>query len=481
MSLPIEDLTPKQIVAELDRFIVGQGAAKKAVAVALRNRFRRQQLNPREREDILPKNILMIGPTGVGKTEIARRLAQLARAPFIKVEATKFTEVGYVGRDVESMVRDLVGVAVRLVEQERMEQVRPEAEARVVERLLDMLDEDHVRPRSRKEPVFDNPIVRQAFEIFGQKMEDGYPDSPVEEEDGAAEEKRRKDRRKRMKKRLLAGDLDNLKVEVETEESNNPFVQVFSAQGMEEMGLDTGNIGSPFPSRRTTRTVTVAEAKEILFAEEARRMIDRSSLHREAVTRTEQTGIIFLDELDKVAGKTGGSGPDVSREGVQRDLLPIIEGSTVASKFGPVKTDHILFIAAGAFHMAKPSDLIPELQGRLPIRVELEALTEEDFRRILREPQNALTKQYELLLQTEGVTLDFSDSALDELARLAAEVNGKTENIGARRLHTLMEKLLEDVLFEAPDTDKKIQVDKNMVLNRLSDLVKDVDLSRYIL
>lgn len=485
MSLPIEDLTPRQTVAELDKYIVGQDSAKKAVAVALRNRYRRQQLSPQERDDILPKNILMIGPTGVGKTEIARRLAQLAKAPFVKVEATKFTEVGYVGRDVESMIRDLVGSAVRLVELEKIEAVRATAEARVFERLVDLLDEAPTRPKRRKRetaPAFDNPVIRQAFEMFGQKMEDDYPDDSdydlYEDEDPKARSRRRKS----LGKRIREGKMDDRLVEVDVEEPQNPFVQVFSPQGMEEMGLDMSQPGGPFGSRHARRKVTVAEAKEILFQEEARKMIDRSGIHREAVVRTEQTGIIFLDELDKVAGKSGGSGPDVSREGVQRDLLPIIEGSTVATKFGPVKTDHILFIAAGAFHISKPSDLIPELQGRMPIRVELEALTEDDFRRILREPKNALTKQYISLLKVEGVELSFTEDALDEIARLAAEVNAKTENIGARRLHTMMEKLLEDVLFDAPEkAPKKLKLDAKQVRERLADLVKDVDLSRYIL
>lgn len=481
MDFPIEHLTPRQIVAELDRYIVGQTAAKKAVAVALRNRYRRQQLSPKERDEILPKNILMIGPTGVGKTEIARRLAQLAKAPFIKVEATKFTEVGYVGRDVESMIRDLVGVAVRLVERERMEAIRPEIEKKVRRKLLDLLDDEKPKARKKKPPIFDNPIMKQAFEMFGQKMEDGYPDEP-QPQPSDDDEKRRLQRRKRLEKRIASGEMDQETVEIEIDEPSHPFVQVFTAQGLEEMGLDTGNAGGPFAGRRTTRSVTVAEAKEILFSEEARKTIDRSSLNREAVQRTEQTGIIFLDELDKVAAKTGGHGPDVSREGVQRDLLPIIEGSTVATKFGPVKTDHILFVAAGAFHMAKPSDLIPELQGRLPIRVELEGLTEEDFRRILREPENALTKQYELLLQTEGIDIEFTEEALDEIAKLAAEVNARTENIGARRLHTVMEKLLEEVLYDAPETPvKNIRFDRETVCHRISGLVKDIDLSRYIL
>ncbi len=483
MSLPIEDLTPRQIVQALDRYIVGQDAAKRAVAVALRNRFRRRALDPADQEDILPKNILMIGPTGVGKTEIARRLAQLARAPFIKIEATKFTEVGYVGRDVESMVRDLAGAAVRLVEREKIEHVRPEAERRVLNRLADLLESERPRQaRSKKQPaaVFDNPIVRQAFEIFGSKMDDEYPETDGE---GAADErKRRAALRKRLLKRIAAGEMDAEQVEIEVEEATNPFVQVFSPQGMEEMGLDVGNVASPFPSRKTARRVTVGEARQILFEEEARHSMDRPGIHREAVARAEQTGMIFIDELDKVAGKSGGVGPDVSREGVQRDLLPIIEGSTVQTKFGPVRTDFILFICAGAFHMSKPSDLIPELQGRLPIRVELEPLTEADFRRILREPKNALTKQYQKLLEADGVKLEFTEDALDELARLAVEVNSKTENIGARRLHTVMEKLLEDALFDAPDAgEKSIRMDANQVRERLAGLVKDVDLSRYIL
>ena len=482
MTLPIEELTPRQIVAELDRYIVGQVAAKRAVAVALRNRFRRQQLPESERDEILPKNILMIGPTGVGKTEIARRLAQLAKAPFIKVEATKFTEVGYVGRDVESMIRDLVASAVRLVEREKMDAVRPEAERRAIERLVDLLDEDRPvrRQRKVKSGALDNPVVRQAFEIFGTKMEDEYPDDVFEHDDDF---KRRRNRRNRIRRDLQSGKLRDRVVEIETEEASNPFVQVFTPQGMEEMGLDTNQIGSPFGSKRTTRQASVGEALELLIQEEARKVVDQSSVRRDAVLRAEQTGIIFLDELDKVAGKSSqGSGPDVSREGVQRDLLPIIEGSTVATKFGSVRTDHILFIAAGAFHMARPSDLIPELQGRLPIRVELENLSELDFRRILQEPKNALTKQYEILLGTEGIKLSFTKEAMDEIARIAADVNAKTENIGARRLHTIMEKLLEEILFEAPEIgEKTIKMDRADVLEKLGDLAQDVDLSRYIL
>lgn len=483
MSLPIEDLTPRQIVAELDKYIVGQEAAKRAVAVALRNRYRRQQLPAAERDDILPKNILMIGPTGVGKTEIARRLAQLARAPFIKVEATKFTEVGYVGRDVESMIRDLVAAAVRLVEKEKVEQARPLAEKLALERLVDLLDLEPIRRTKKKkaQPVpHENPIMRQAFEVFGNKFDDEYPenfDYPDEDD-----ERRRQQRRRRLMREIREGKHDDRLVEIETEEQSSPFVQVFTPQGMEEMGLDIGNMAGSFQGRRSSRRLTVEEAKEALIEIEARKMIDVAGLNKEAVTRTEQTGIIFLDELDKVAGKSGGSGPDVSREGVQRDLLPIIEGSTVASKFGPIRTDHILFVAAGAFHMAKPSDLIPELQGRLPIRVELESLTENDFRRILNEPKNALIRQYQQLLAVEGVDVTFTEDALDEIAHLATEVNSRTENIGARRLHTMLEKLLEDILYDAPEIEvKKIKLDAKAVKDRLSSLAKDTDLSRYIL
>jgi ATP-dependent HslUV protease ATP-binding subunit HslU len=484
MSLPVEELTPRQIVAELDRYIVGQDAAKRAVAVALRNRYRRQQLPSAEREDILPKNILMIGPTGVGKTEIARRLAQLAKAPFIKVEATKFTEVGYVGRDVESMVRDLVGASVRLVERERIEAVRPEAKKAAMVRLIDMIDDDKPSriPKPRPGSRISLDLMQKAMETFGARFEESFSEAEVTEETTKEEARRTAARRKKIEKDLRSGKLDQQIVEVETEEASNPFIQVFTPQGMEEMGLD-GNPGvGPFQQRRSRRKVTVAEAKDLLTEEEARKALDRPGVNRDAIRRAEQTGIIFLDELDKVAGKQGGSGPDVSREGVQRDLLPIIEGSTVATKFGPVRTDHVLFIAAGAFHMSKPSDLIPELQGRLPIRVELDALTESDFRRILREPRNALTKQYEKLLAVEGVTVSFTDDALDEIARLAAEVNSKTENIGARRLHTVMERLLEDILFEAPEVERKEYVyDGAMVRERLAGLVQDVDLSRYIL
>jgi ATP-dependent HslUV protease ATP-binding subunit HslU len=463
--LPIEELSPRQIVAELDRYIVGQRAAKRAVAIALRNRYRRQLLPPEQQEDIIPKNILMIGPTGVGKTEIARRLAQLARAPFIKVEATKFTEVGYVGRDVDSMIRDLVAVAYRIVEAEKTEEVRPRAAERAVERILDIL----VAPESGRRAY--------AFAPFGSES-----DPDLEEKEADVREAIRR-RREKVRQQVLSGARDEERIEIEVEESASPFVQIFSPHGLEEMGLDIANqLGGAFASRTSAkRSVTIAEAKEILTAEEARKMIDTSSVAKEAIERTEQTGIVFLDELDKIAGREGGAGPDVSREGVQRDLLPIIEGSTVATKYGPVRTDHILFIGAGAFHVSKPSDLIPELQGRLPIRVELEDLGEADLRRILTEPKNALTKQYSQLLAADGVNLEFTDEALDEIARLAHLVNTRAENIGARRLMTVMERLLEDVMFDAPEVERTVRIDADYVNAKLADLVSDVDLSKYIL
>ncbi|MCE2938002.1 MAG: ATP-dependent protease ATPase subunit HslU [Fimbriimonadaceae bacterium] len=447
MATPIEVLTPAQIVAELDRTIVGQQAAKRAVAVALRNRFRRQQVPREDRDDILPKNILMMGPTGVGKTEIARRLAQLARAPFVKVEATKFTEVGYVGRDVESMIRELVAAAVRLVEQEQRDAVTPQAEQESWERMVDML-------RTALEPPYDH---------FAS-ADTPQPEHPLAGQD-----------REQIKQDLQAGKYDEVRVSLEVEEAGSSFLQVFTPQGMEEMGIDMPGMGGPFQARRGWRTMPVPEAYATLLDQEVKRLLERAGIHRLALERTEQTGIIFLDEIDKVAIKSGsGGGPDVSREGVQRDLLPIIEGSTVQTKFGPVRTDHILFIAAGAFHMSKPSDLIPELQGRLPIRVELEALGEDDFRRILTEPRNSLTAQYEKLLAVDGVTLTFAPEALDEVAFLAQEANQKFENIGARRLHTLLERLLEPELYNAPDTlQGTIEISVDLVRERLGKLIRE--------
>ncbi|MBI2844716.1 MAG: ATP-dependent protease ATPase subunit HslU [Armatimonadetes bacterium] len=476
-------MTPKRIVEELDKYIIGQDKAKRAVAVALRNRYRRRNLSDELRDEVIPKNILMIGPTGVGKTEIARRLANLTAAPFIKIEATKFTEVGYVGRDVDSMVRDLMQVAVRMVENEKVEEVKPRAVETAMERILDILEPPM---RRRRQPV------RQPWaEALGNIFQGAYPEEPEEpEQEPSSEDYRtaaeRKQRiRDKLREQLRAGFLDDRKIEIEVEETASPFMQVFTQQGMEEMGVDLpGMLGSMMPKKKKTRTVTVAEAKQILADEAAREMIDHDQVTRDAIERTEQSGIIFVDELDKIAGRErggDGGGPQVSREGVQRDILPIIEGSTVITKYGPVSTNHILFVAAGAFHVSKPSDLIPELQGRLPIRVELDSLTEEDFIRILQEPKNALVKQYKALIATEGVDLEFTEGAVREIASIAAEVNSRMENIGARRLQTIMERLLEDLSFDAPDVEKKIVIDEDYVRRQLEDIVKDEDLSRYIL
>jgi ATP-dependent HslUV protease ATP-binding subunit HslU len=448
-SLAIENMTPRQIVAELDKYVVGQKMAKRAVAIALRNRWRRQQLTPELAEDIAPKNILMIGPTGVGKTEIARRLARLARAPFLKVEASKFTEVGYVGRDVESMVRDLVEIAVTMVKEEKREAVREAAMARAEDRLLQLL----VPPR----PI--NAYLRHEEE---------------NEDDLAAT-------REKFRDKLRSGALDNRRVEIEVDESA-PSLEMFTPQGVEEVGMNIKEMLPGLFGRKKKQQVSVAEAREILQQQESEKLIDRALVSREARERVEQGGLIFLDEIDKIAGREGGRGPDISREGVQRDLLPIVEGTNVSTKYGMVKTDHILFIAAGAFHVSKPSDLIPELQGRFPIRVELDPLTEQDFVRILTEPETALTKQYSALLSTEGVKLEFTPDSVGELARLAVEVNSSTENIGARRLSTLMERLLDEVSFEAPDmAGVEVKVDGEYVRRVLSGIVQDQDLSRYVL
>jgi len=448
LSPYLEDLTPRQIVARLDKFVVGQNAAKRAVAIAMRNRWRRQQLDPKLAEEVLPKNILMIGPTGVGKTEIARRLARLARAPFLKVEASKFTEVGYVGRDVESMIRDLVEIAVSMVKNEKREGVWTKAAERAEERLLHLL----------VPPVPAQPT-----------------DTPGEATDPQAT-------REKFRNKLRSGSLDKRTVDIEVEDTSLPSFEMFTPQGVEEVGINLKEMLPGFFGRRKKQSVTVAQAREILTQQEAEKLIDDQQVNRESRTRVEQGGIIFLDEIDKIAGSSHGHGPDVSREGVQRDLLPVVEGSTVATKYGPVKTDHILFMAAGAFHQSKPSDLIPELQGRFPIRVELEALTEEDFVRILTEPENALTKQYTALLATEGAAVEFTADAVAEIARLAVEVNSRTENIGARRLATLLERLLDEVSFEAPDMKGvEVRIDADYVQQALADIVEDQDLSRYIL
>ena len=466
----MQSLTPRQIVAELDKYIVGQGKAKRAVAIALRNRYRRRLLPSPLRDEVIPKNILMIGPTGVGKTEIARRLAKLANAPFVKLEATKFTEVGYVGRDVDSMVRDLAQGAYQLVESEKTAEVREKAEEAAFERLLDLL---HPLPQqeSRSHGLFPG--------FFGERSETSSEDD--ERQKKRAEQAERI--RGRLREQLKMGVLDDRKVQVDVEESANVAAMPMFGAGMEEMGASIQEMfGNLMPGKKRTRSVTVAEARELLTQEEARKLVDQDAVKREAVERAEQDGIIFIDEMDKIAAKNGGAGPDVSRGGVQRDILPIIEGSTVQTKYGPVRTDHILFIAAGAFHVSKPSDLIPELQGRLPIRVELDSLTEGDFRRILTEPENALTKQYVALLGTEEVQLTFADDGIDEIARIAAEVNEKTENIGARRLHTIMERLLEDLSFDAPeDSPGAVTIDGAYVRSKLDAVAKDEDLARYIL
>lgn len=482
-----DSLTPREIVIELDRYIIGQDKAKRAVAIALRNRYRRRLLADDLREEVIPKNILMIGPTGVGKTEIARRLANLANAPFLKIEATKFTEVGYVGRDVDSMVRDLVQVAVRMVEAERIEEIRPKAKEQAVERILDILAPAGRRRREERMP---RQLMEAMEHTLGhlfpgeKKPEEVSEEEPVESEEYVRTRTEQKERlRDRLKEQLLAGELDDRQIEIEVEDTSSPFLQVFTQQGMEEMGMDMpGILGSMLPRRHKNRRATVAEAREILTDQAAREMLDQDQVVRDAVERTEQTGIIFVDEMDKIAGREREGGPQVSREGVQRDILPIIEGSTVITKYGPVATNHILFIAAGAFHVSKPSDLIPELQGRLPIRVELDSLSEADLKRILTEPRNALTKQYTALMEVEGVDLEFTPDAVDEIARIAAQVNAAMENIGARRLHTIMERLLDEISFDAPDVaEKKLKIDANYVRGKLSDIVKDEDLSRYIL
>lgn len=462
-------LTPRQIVAELDKYIVGQKDAKRSVAVALRNRYRRSRLDEALRDEIVPKNILMIGPTGVGKTEIARRLAKLVKAPFVKLEATKFTEVGYVGRDVESMVRDLVETAIRMVKAEKTEQVKEKAEKQANERIVLLLAPSSVKAKPSKNP----------FEmLFGGNQEEKEEEKD-KEQDGALQLKR-----SQIKEQLQAGNLENEIIEIEVEDTTpNMMDMLANGQGPEGMGMNMSELfGQLMPKKPKKRKLPVKEARKVLTQEEANKLIDMDDVVTESVTRAEQSGIIFIDEIDKIASPSRGSGPDVSREGVQRDILPIVEGSTVMTKYGPVKTDYILFMAAGAFHIAKPSDLIPELQGRFPIRVELTSLSLDDFISILTEPKNALTKQYTALLQTEGIEVEFSPEAIRELASIAADVNRNMENIGARRLHTILEKLLEDLSFEAPELSlEKMVITPEYVREKLGGIAKDRDLSQYIL
>ncbi|MBV9434667.1 MAG: ATP-dependent protease ATPase subunit HslU [Acidobacteria bacterium] len=457
-ELALDELTPREIVSELDKYVVGQHAAKRAVAIALRNRMRRQKLPPELAEEIMPKNIIMIGPTGVGKTEIARRLARLANSPFLKVEASKFTEVGYVGRDVESMIRDLVEIAIDMVREERLEEVEDKAELNAEERLLDLL----LPPTP--------PTPQQNLQLG-----DG--------EHGSDSQSRT---REKLRQQLREGKLDERMVELDVRERSMPAFEIISNQGIEEMDINVKDmLPNIFGQRTKKRKMKVSEAFEYLIQEEEQRLIDMDQVTRTAVERVEQSGIIFLDEIDKIAGREGGHGPDVSREGVQRDVLPIVEGTTVNTRYGMVRTDHILFIAAGAFHVSKPSDLIPELQGRFPIRVELQSLTIEDFIKILTEPKSSLVKQYTALLETEGLKLEFTRDALDEIAHFAYRVNESTENIGARRLHTIMERVLDEISFTAPEMAKdeqdKVVVDSEYVKKMVADIAKDQDLSRYIL
>ena len=455
----LDDLTPRQIVIELDKYVVGQSAAKKAVAVALRNRIRRQKLPPEIAEDVLPKNILMIGSTGVGKTEIARRLAKLANSPFIKIEASKFTEVGYVGRDVESMVRELADVAVDMAKQAAFEEVLPRAEQNVEEKLLDIL-------------------LPQPSDFRYQTQgpdESTSPDSPTDDSHQRTREK--------LREQLRRGDLDTRLIDIETQDRSNATIDFIGGQGMEEMGVNLRDMfGNMFPSKTVQKKLTIGEARKIILRDEQETLVDGEQITRNALDRAQSSGIIFLDEVDKIAGRESGGNPDVSREGVQRDLLPIVEGTNVNTKYGMVSTDHILFIATGAFHVSKPTDLIPELQGRFPIRVELEALSTDDLKRILVQPKNSLIKQYQALLSTEGIELEFTEDAIDRLAEMTAEINRSTENIGARRLHTLVEKLLEEISFLGGELENKKQViDEQYVNDRLNTLIVDQDLRQYIL
>jgi ATP-dependent HslUV protease ATP-binding subunit HslU len=462
-NIGLDELTPREIVRELDKYVVGQHDAKRAVAIALRNRMRRQKLSPELAEEIIPKNIIMMGPTGVGKTEIARRLAKLASSPFLKVEASKFTEVGYVGRDVESMVRDLIEIAIDMVREEKLEDVADKSELNAEERLLDLLLPSmptQVPSRQQSQEI--------GFNLGNEPLLAGEPGSRT---------------REKLRQQLREGKLDERMVELDVREKSFPAFEIITNQGVEEMDVNMKDmLPNIFGQRTKKRKMKVSEAFEYLIQEEEQRLVDMDQVQRIAVERVENAGIIFLDEIDKIAGREGGHGPDVSREGVQRDILPIVEGTTVNTRYGMVRTDHILFIAAGAFHVSKPSDLIPELQGRFPIRVELQSLTVEDFIKILTEPKSSLTKQYIALLDTEGVKLEFTEEALQEVANFAFKVNEGTENIGARRLHTIMERVLDNISFDAPDLQgKNVTVDADYVRNALTDIVKDQDLSRYIL
>jgi ATP-dependent HslUV protease ATP-binding subunit HslU len=462
----LRPLAPREIVAELDKYVIGQRNAKRSVAIALRNRWRRQRVDEDLRDEIAPKNIIMIGPTGVGKTEIARRLSKMAQAPFLKIEASKFTEVGYVGRDVESMIRDLTELAVNMVRAEETEKVQAKARENAEERLLDLL----------------LPPVRK--ELAKEEKEEGFVEvTGVPGEKLPNHSRETSPTREKLRQMLRSGKLDERTVELELSQRNLPIVEIFSSAGMEEMDINLKEMfSSLLPKKSKRRRVKVPEGLELLTEEEVQRLIDMDKVTGLAIHRVEQGGIIFLDEIDKIAGRETTHGPDVSREGVQRDLLPIVEGTTVTTRYGMVKTDHILFIAAGAFHVSKPSDLIPEMQGRFPIRVELESLSKEDFIRILTEPKNALIKQYSALLATEGITLSFTEEATAEIAEIATLVNQRTENIGARRLHTIMERLLDEISFDAPDrVEKEIRLDAKYVREKLAEIIKDEDLSRYIL
>jgi ATP-dependent HslUV protease ATP-binding subunit HslU len=483
----MSSLKPSEIVKELDKYIIGQNKAKRSVAIALRNRWRRQQVPEELRDEIAPKNIILIGPTGVGKTEIARRLSMLTDSPFNKVEASKFTEVGYVGRDVESMVRDIVELTVNKVKSKEQKAAIPKAEQITEERMLDLLLPPVLHSKKKKENQNLEDEAEEELDEAEEELDEAEEelDEAEEELDEAAVQEQEKDSptRAKLRKMLREGKLDKRYVDLDVSEQNMPVIEVFSNAGLEEMGINFKDmLGGMMPKNSKRRKVKVPEAMKLISQEESQNLVDFDKVVKQAIERVEQSGIIFLDEIDKIAGKDGSHGPDISREGVQRDLLPIVEGSTVTTKYGPVQSDHILFIASGAFHAIKPSDLIPELQGRFPIRVELDSLARKEFVRILTEPKNALLLQYVALMKTEGLDVIFEDPAVDEIAKIAEEVNSRTENIGARRLHTLMECLLEDILFEAPDMDtKKISIDVKYVREKFKDIKNDDDLSRYIL